>query len=109
MNSATKIAKATTPVTDATTTLPLGLPPTTTSTSATTGRSSFAKLFQMPETSSDKVIGRGLNPHDRYMATFMPMPNAPPTGTVFATAVDACEEIVDCPKVIPGSDAICAG
>ena len=66
----------------------LGLPCSDTNANARTGSPSLAKLFQMPDNSSDTVARDCENPHEVYIEKFIPMPMAPPPGSVLDTAVE---------------------
>ena len=56
-------------------------------TSAAIGMPSLAKLFQIPETTTDNEVRDFEKPQEPNMAYVRPMATAPPAGTVFATAV----------------------
>ena len=78
-------------------------------TTATMGRPSLMKLFQIAVSVMDSPISAGSNPHARYMPTVTPLATTPPPGTVFATVVDDWLFTAAWAMVSPGKEAVICG
>ncbi len=74
-----------------------------------TGRPSFTKLFQMPDTIVASVYSDGRKPHESNMAQLTPTPMAEPPGTELAKAVPAVRLMKASPKRTPGRETITRG
>ena len=75
------------------------------SASATIGRPSFRKLFQMPETESSSPISEPVNPHDRNISTTTPIEITPPPGMMLEMVVPVWLFTAACHMVSPGMAA----